>query len=305
MDRWTQMQLFAQVVELGSLSKAAERIGLSNAAASRHLQALEERLGTRLIERTTRRQWVTEAGQAFHQRCTAVLADLAIAELEANQASAVPTGCLRVTASVSFSMLHIAPALPEFIQRYPSLSIDIVSTNRYHDFIEAGIDVAIRTKEYETDSGITVRRLAETRRVLAASPGYFATHPQPLHPQQLQGHQFLVYQLANDPLALNFTRGSDNVSIPIKATLSANEGQVLRAAALAGQGILVQPMYIVHEDIVAGRLIPVLTDWSLPRLTINLAYQSRRHQPAKIRVFIDFFLARFARLELERKWTVL
>lgn len=305
MDRWTQMQLFVNAVELGSLTKAAERTGLSNAAASRYLQALEERLGTRLIERTTRRQWVTEAGQAFHQRCVAVLAELDEAELEANRASAVPTGCLRVTASVSFSMLYIAPALPEFMRRYPSLTVDVVATNRYHDFIEAGIDVAIRTKEYEPDSGITVRRLAQTRRILAAAPGYFATRAKPLHPRQLEGHDFLVYQFASDPLSLNFCRGNERESVAIKPILSANEGQVLRAAALAGQGILIQPMYIIHEDIVAGRLVPVLTDWDLPRLTVNLAYQSRRHQPAKIRAFTEFLIDRFIGLEMERKWTVL
>lgn len=303
MDRWTQVELFVQIVELNSISKAAETLGLSNPAASRHLSALEERLGTRLIERTTRRQWLTEAGRDFHQRCTTILAEMADAESAANESSATPRGRLRITSSVSFAMMHITPTLPEFNRRYPDLAIEIVTANRYLDFIDAGIDVAIRTREHEPDSNITVRRLAETRRVLAASPAYFAAHDRPKSPEELHDHRFLVYNLAKDPFLLHLKRGNEVRSIPIRAALEANEGQVICAAGLAGHGILIQPLYIIHEDIVGGRLVPVLSDWDLPRLIINIAYQSRRHQPAKIRVFTEFLLEHFERLELERKWT--
>jgi len=302
MDRWTQIELFVRVAELGSLSRAAEALGLSNAAASRYLSALEQRLGTRLVERTTRRLWLTEAGIAYRRHCTAVLSEMAEAEAEANAATLKPGGVLRVTASVSFAMLHIAPALPEFNGRYPDLAVRIVAANRYPDFIEAGIDVAVRTREHEGDSGITVRRLAETPRVLAASPGYFAARGKPREPEDLQQHRLLIYSLANDPYVLHFERGAQTRSIGLSSVLDANEGQVVRAAALAGLGILIQPLYIVHDDIVAGRLVPVLTDWALPRLAINLAFQSRRHQPAKIRVFTDFLIERFEALGLERKW---
>jgi len=303
MDRWTQIEFFVQVAELGSLSKAAEKLDLSNAAASRILRALEERLGARLVERTTRRQWLTEAGRDFHRRCAAILAEMAEAEAALNEGTLNPRGTLRVTSSVSFAMIHIAPGLPEFSRRYPNLSVQIVAANRYPGFIEAGIDVAIRTREHEGDSGITVRRLAETRRALAAAPDYFAARGKPRSPEDLREHRMLVYNLANDPYVLHFRRGKETHSIGITSLLDANEGQVILAAALAGLGILIQPLYIIHDDIVAGRLVPVLTDWELPRLTINLAYQSRRHQPAKIRVFTEFLLDRFATLELEKKWT--
>lgn len=303
MDRLTQIELFVQIVELGSISRAGEKLGLSNPAASRHLSALEERLGARLIERTTRRQWLTEAGRDYHQRCLTILAELAEAEASLDESTVDPRGTLRVTTSVSFAMLHIAPGLPEFSRRYPNLAVEIVAANRYPDFIEGGIDVAVRTREHEVDSGITVRRLAETRRVLAASPDYFAGHPAPASPEEVAGHRLLVYSLARDPFVLHFRRGKEARSIPIKSALHANEGQIICAAGRAGHGILIQPLYIVHDDIVAGRLVPVLTDWDLPRLTINLAYPSRRHQPAKIRVFADFLAERFRRLELERKWT--
>lgn len=302
MDRWTQIEFFIQVAELGSLSRAAERLGMSSAAASRCLHALEERLCARLVERTTRRLWLTDAGREYYRRCVAVLAEMTEADAAVNEATAHPGGTLRVTASVSFAAIHIAPALPELRQRYPKLNVQIVAANRYPDFIEAGIDVAIRTREHEADSGITVRRLAQTRRVLAATPGYLARRGTPATPQALSEHDLLVYNLANDPYMLHFQHGARKQSVAIQSVLDANEGQVIRAAALAGLGILIQPQYIIHDDIVAGRLVPVLAQWQLPTLTINLAYQSRRHQPAKIRVFTQFLIERFERLGLERKW---
>ena len=302
MDRWAQIELFVQVAELGSLTKAAERLGLSNAAASRYLTGLEERLGARLVERTTRRMWLTDAGRSYHQRCSGMLAEMAEAEAEVNSASTNPSGVLRITSSVSFAMIHLAPALPEFHRRYPKLTVQITAANRYPGFIEAGIDAAIRTREHEGDSGITVRRLAQMRRVLAASPAYLSARGQPASPRELPAHRMLVYSLANDPYVLHFKRGKEAQAIGIAPTLDANEGQVIRAAALAGLGILIQPQYIIHDDIVAGRLIPVLRDWELPQLTINIAYQSRRHQPAKLKVFTEFLVERFEKLDLERKW---
>jgi DNA-binding transcriptional LysR family regulator len=302
MDRWSQIEFFVQVAELGSLSRAAEKLEMSNAAASRTLQALEERLGARLVERTTRRLWLTEVGQNFHRRCVAMMAEMAEAEAVVQETSLQPSGTLRVTSSVSFAMMHIAPGLPEFNRRYPQLNVQIVAANRYPDFIEAGIDVAIRTREYESDSGITVRRLAQTRRVIAGSPGYLTENGVPQTPEDLQQHRLLVYNLANDPYVLHFRRGAERCNTPITSMLDSNEGQVICAAGLAGLGLVIQPLYIIYDEIVAGRLVPVLTDWELPPLTINYAYQSRRHQPAKIRVFTEFFQQRFEGLELEKKW---
>ncbi|NIE62634.1 LysR family transcriptional regulator [Burkholderia sp. Ax-1719] len=302
MDKWAQIEFFVQVAELGSLSKAAERLGMSSAAASRCLNALEERLSARLIERTTRRLWLTDAGHEYHKRCTAIMAELSEADAAVSEATVNPTGTLRVTASVSFASIYIAPALREFHQRYPDVNVQIVAANRYPDFIEAGIDVAIRTREHEADSGITVRKLAETRRVLAATPAYLARRGTPMTPDALAGHDMLVYNLANDPYVLHFQRGAKSQSVAIKSVLDANEGQVIRAAALADLGILIQPLYIIHGDIVAGKLVPILTDWKLPALTINIAYQSRRHQPAKIRVFTEFLIKRFEQLGLARRW---
>lgn len=303
MDRWTEIELFVQVAELGSLSRAAESLGLSNAAASRHLSALEARLAARLVQRNTRRLFLTDVGEAFYRRCKPLLGELRDAESAVNAAVLKPTGLLRVTASLSFSMIVIAPLLPEFHARYPDLRVEIVVSNRYTDLLESGIDVAIRNREFESDSAITVRRLAETKRVLAASPQYLQRHGVPRTPDELGAHRLLIYNLANHPHHLRFTRNGAVTTVPIEGLLEANDGQVIRAAALRHLGILIQPMYIIHDDVVAGRLVPLLQEWELTRLTINIAYPTRRHLPAKVRCFVDFLVEQFETNDFERRWT--
>lgn len=305
MDRWTEIELFVQVAETGSLSRAAEALNLSNASASRHLAALESRLGARLVERNTRRLYLTDTGQQFFQRARNILGELRDAESDVNATALNPTGVLRVSASLSFAMHHIAPLLRGFTDRYPNVSVHLESANRYLDIIDNNIDVAIRTRELEPDSNITIRRLGQTRRLLAASPAYLARHGFPKRPDDLACHKLLVYQLANTPNELRFRHASrdEQASVPIRGLLETNDGQIVRAAALDGMGILIQPSYIIYDDIVAGRLVPVLEDWDLPQLTINLAYPSRKHLSAKVRAFIDFIAEHFAKMDYERKWT--
>ena len=303
MDRWTEIELFVQVAETSSLSRAAEALDLSNAAASRHLSALEQRLGARLVERNTRRLYLTDTGQEFFSRAKGILADLKDAESAVNATALNPTGTLRITASLSFSLHHVAPLLREYTQRYPNFTVHVEAAHRDRDIIDNNIDVAIRTREIEPDSNITIRRLAETRRILAASPRYFAQHGFPKTLDDLQRHKLLIYTYANNPNELRFTRDGETTTVTVKGLLESNDGQILRTAALDGMGILVQPSYIVYNDIVAGRLVPVLDDWDLPRLTINLAYPSRKHLSAKVRTFIDFVAEHFEKQDYERKWT--
>lgn len=303
MDRWTEMELFVHVAESGSLSRAAEALQLSNAAASRHLAALEARLGARLVERNTRRLYLTDTGREFFSRAKTILSELKDAESAVNATALNPTGTLRITASLSFSMHHVAPLLREYTQRYPHVTVHVEAANRYLDIIDNNIDVAIRTREYEPDSNITIRRLAQTRRILTASPRYLAQRGRPASPQELAQHNLLIYVYANNPNELRFTRGDQTTTITAKGLLESNDGQILRTAALDGLGILVQPTYIVYDDIVAGRLVPLLDDWDLPSLTINLAYPSRKHLSAKVRTFIDFMADHFEKMDHERKWT--
>lgn len=304
MDRWTEMELLVQTAELGSLSKAAELLNMSNATASRCLASLEKRLAARLVERNTRRLALTEAGENFYRRCKGVLADVKEAEAAVNATSLDPSGTLRITASLSFCMKHIAPLMPEFTRMYPNIDLQIIAANRYFDLIESGIDVAIRTKEYESDSSITVRKLAETRRILAASPSYLARNGTPRSIEELGRHKILLYSHANKPNELHFTRDGRTQVIRVKSLLESNDGQILRAAALEGLGILIQPNYIIYDDVVSGRLVPVLDEWDLPWLTVNIAYQTRKHLPAKVRAFIDFIIAHFREMDHERKWTM-
>ncbi|EYS85951.1 LysR family transcriptional regulator [Cupriavidus sp. SK-4] len=303
MDRWTEIELFVQTAELGSLTKAAENLEMSNAAASRHLTSLERRLAARLIERSTRRLYLTQVGEQFFRRCKELLSAMKEAEADVSANVLEPAGTLTVTASLSFSMIHLGPLIPEFTERYPKVSVNIIAANRYYDIMDSGIDLAIRTREFEPDSNLTVRRLAQMRRVLAASPRYLDRKGMPRTIEDLANHSMLIYSYALHPNELKFSRNEEQRTINVRSTLESNDGQVLRAAALKGMGILVQPKYIVHDDIVAGRLVPVLDDWDLPRLTVNIAFQTRAHLPARVRLFIEFLVDHFHQMDYERKWT--
>lgn len=302
MDRLTELELLVQIADTGSLSGAALKLGLSNPAATRYLAALEARLNARLVERNTRRLYLTSEGRALCERARLILTELQDAEAAVNSSTLNPTGVLRVSASLSFAMQIIAPRLPKFRKLYPNVRIHVETANRYLDMIENDIDVAIRTREFEPDSTITVRGLAKTRRILTASPAYLAARGLPKNPTELDQHDLLLYVYANNPNSLHFTRKAESMTLKAQGLLESNDGQVLRAAALSGLGILVQPSYIVYDDVVAGRLVPVLDDWDLPRLQINIAFASRRHLSAKVRTFIDFMVAEFHQHDYERKW---
>jgi DNA-binding transcriptional LysR family regulator len=193
--------------------------------------------------------------------------------------------------------------LPEFAARYPDITVDVVSANRYLDMIEHGVDIAIRTKASEPDSNITIRRLAETRRVLAASPEYLRLHGVPQLPDDLKRHKLLIYNYADHPDELPFSKDGASSLVKVKPALSANDGQIVCKAALDDMGILVQPKYIIYDYLQSGRLVPVLDDWDLPRLTMNIAFQTRTHMPAKVRLFIDALVERFRTNHYEALWT--
>jgi len=303
LDRFTQLELLVAIADADNMGRAAETLGMSNAAASRYLAALEERLGVQLVRRNTRRLYLTDEGAKFVARARGILADVADSEATVNATALNPTGTLRVSASLSFALQHIVPRLPDYMRQYPNVRVHIEAANRYLDLIDNGIDVAIRTREFEPDSAITIRRLAETRRILAASPAYLKRHGRPVHPGDLRSHALLLYIYANNPYELTFSRGPEAIIVPVKGLLEANDGQILRAAALKELGILVQPSYIVHDDVAQGRLEPVLDDWDLPRLTVNIAYPSRKHLSAKIRSFIDFMVEQFETYDFAQKWT--
>ncbi|WP_338069162.1 LysR family transcriptional regulator [Pararobbsia silviterrae] len=298
-----EVQLFVETAERGSISRAADALGLSTSAAGRHLASLEHRLGARLIERNTRRMFLTEVGEEFLQRCRGIRAEMAEAEALASSTNRSPVGTLKVTASVSFCARIIAPVLPEFTARFPGLHLSLTAANRYVDLIDSGVDIAVRTREHESESGLVIRRLGATRRVLAASPDYLERHGVPRTLDDLADHAFLIYTLANHPHELTFSKDGQTRTVKMRGVLESNEGQVICNAGLSGLGIIVQPIYIIHDDIVAGRLVPIVDDWDLAPLTINLAYPNRKYVPSKVRVFIDFMTAHFEAMQYERRWT--
>jgi DNA-binding transcriptional LysR family regulator len=303
MDKWVEVELFVETAERGSIARAADALELSTSAAGRHLANLERRLGARLVERNTRRLFLTEVGEEFYRRCRDITSEMEEAEALVGSALSNPVGTLRVTGSVSFCSQIIAPLLPEFKARYPELKVAITAANRYFDLIESGIDVAIRTREHESDSGLVIRRLAETRRILAASPEYLEHYGVPRTLEDLAGHHFLNYTLANNPHELLFSNGDETHTVQVSGILESNEGQVICKAGLNGLGIVIQPVYIIHDDVVAGRLIPILDDWELPRLKVNIAYPNRKYVTSKVRAFIDFLVEHFESMEYERRWT--
>ncbi len=255
MDRLLQLEVFSKTAELGSLSKAAETLRMSNAAASRHLSALEERLAVQLIERNTRRQWLTEAGQELLQRCSTLLNELAEAEDAVSDRAPSPKGMLRVTSSLSFAMIYLAPMLPAFRALYPDLSVQIISANRYLDFIEAGI--RRRDPHPRAGAGFQTSSSAASARCIACLLHrllYLEAHGRPEHPADLARHNMLIYNLANDPYSLRLSQGSTTQTVRIAPMLDSNDGQIICGAARAGLGILIQPLYIVQGDIAAGRL---------------------------------------------------
>jgi DNA-binding transcriptional LysR family regulator len=303
MDRFTQLELFVKVAETGGLGRAAEALGMSNAAASRHLASLEARLNARLVERNSRRLYLTHEGQQLFESARRLVSEIQEAEAALADNRADVTGVLRVGASLSFSLLQIAPRLRRYHELYPNVRVHIEAANRYPDLLDNGIDVAIRTREFEPDSTITIRRLGSTRRILCAAPSYLAERGTPTDPQDLFRHDFLTYVHAKNAHELQLSRDKESCVIHVQGPLESNDGQILRRAALDGLGILVQPSYIVCDDILAGRLLPILNDWDLPRLQINIAYPSRKHLSAKVRSFIDFMVNEFAVQRSEERST--
>ena len=303
MDRWNEIEVFTRVAELGSISKAADALGMSVSATSRHLIGLEERLKVRLIQRTTRQLYLTVEGERFYAQSKEFLQGMKEAEVSISDIALNPTGLLRVSASLSFCLLHLNPLITQFTKEYPKVTFDVVASNRYYDIIENGVDVAIRTRRIESDSSITIRRLAETRRLLAASPEYLARRGVPTHPDELRDHNLILYTLADNWNQFTFRRNGETITVPVTGMINSNDGQIIVKAALDGLGIVAQPTYIIAEDLASKRLVRVLDDWDLPRLTMNIAFPTKAYLPARTRLFIDYLVRRFKDNDYEAQWT--
>jgi DNA-binding transcriptional LysR family regulator len=295
LDRVTGLQVFARVAALGGLSAAARALGMSQTMATKHMAALEDRLGTKLLHRTTRRLSLTEAGRTYLEDAERILADIEEADAKAAVAAAEVRGTLRLNAPVSFGIREIAPLLPALSAHHPALIIDLGLNDRYVDLVEEGWDLAIRIGSLKSSS-LIARRLAPCPTVVCASPAYLAKHGRPKTIKALSDHNCLGYTLSRDVGVDRWHFGRDGkVSAPVRGNLKANNGDVLVAAAVAGQGIIYQPAFLVAREIAAGQLVPVKLDHPSREFDgIYAAYPSDRRPPAKVRATIDFLAEQFA-----------
>ncbi|MBF0307326.1 MAG: LysR family transcriptional regulator [Alphaproteobacteria bacterium] len=292
MDRLTSMEVFARVVEAHGFSAAARELGVSKSAVSKIVAQTEERLGARLLNRTTRRLSPTAAGTAFYERCLRVMAEAEEAELAVTSLQAEPRGVLKLNAPMSFGILHLAPALPDFMVRFPDVTVDLTLNDRMVDLVDEGFDLAVRIARL-TDSSLVARRLAPSRRVWCASPEYFARHGTPARPADLAGHDCLIYTYTTSGDEWRWRGPAGEGSVRLKGSLRANNGQVLHAALLAGRGIAPMPTFMVGPDLRAGRLQAVLTEYEEEGASVYAVWPSARLVSTKVRVFVDFLATRF------------
>ncbi len=294
MDRWLAMSVFSTVVELGSFARAADRLGISTSAASRHVGELEARLGTRLLHRTTRRLSLTESGQQYHERCVQLLADLDDAEQGAGARTTDPWGTIRLTCAVRFGIRHVAPAIDAFIEQHPHISFDFAVADRIVDLVQEGVDLAIRIGGTGGEN-LVARKIGDSRLVVCAAPRYLKHRGTPKVPADLKNHNCLTYEYLGSRQSWKFRdrNGRDQV-VRVAGNMHANNGELLAAAAAQGLGIVMEPDFIVGSDCKAKRLVRILDDFAPPAAPIYAIYPSRRHLPAKVRLFIDFLAARFA-----------
>ncbi len=292
MDRLTGMVVFTKVVDNGSFSAAAQALGVSKSAVSKKVAELEDRLGVRLLHRTTRRINLTAEGALYYKHSSRIVADIEAAESSVARHHAEPSGRIRVTASTSFGNTHLMPALTAFMKLHPKVTVEAVFEDRIVDIIEEGIDLAIR-QAVMRDSSLIARKLAPYRQVVCATPEYWAEHGQPGTPEDLRRHDCLIYTHLMTCNTWFFQDGNRTIPVRVTGRLAVNNGDALRAAALTGIGVYMGPNFIVGDDIFIGRLVPVLRSYMTRDRAIYAVYPHRRHLPLKVRALVDFLSDRF------------
>lgn len=297
------MAIFARVAEAKSFSEAARRLGLSKSMVSKEVTRLERSLGARLLNRTTRKLSLTEIGAAFYEHCARVVQEAEEAELLVGRLHGEPRGVLKLTTPVAFGTLHVAPALPEFLAKYPDVTVDLTISDRFFDLAEEGYDLSVRIAR-ELPPNVVARHLAPINRVVCATPGYFEKHGVPNSPDDLARHNCLVYTHANPDSLWRFRAAGADTAVPVRGNLMLNDDEALWQAVLGGLGISLLPTFIVGKDLQAGRLQAVLAQYVPSERNLHALYLPNRHLSAKVRVFIDFMLERFkAPPYWDRDWT--
>jgi DNA-binding transcriptional LysR family regulator len=287
MDRFAVMETFICVVETGSFSAAARRLKIGQPAVSKSIAQLEDRLGVRLLLRSTRGLTPTEAGQQYYERAKHSLEEADEAELVARGAGKGLSGRLRVCGAVTFARMHVVPKLQVFLDAHPDLDIDMVLDDRQIDLLEYGIDVALRMGTLP-DSSMTARRLAQSRRFVVATPAYLKAHGEPKIPAELTQHQAVVHSPHGDRVAWSFRRGETEISVAVSGRLHVTAAEGVRAAVLADMGIAIASEWMFADEITNGTVKTLLKGWELPLIDLWAVFPTGRMVSAKARAFADF-----------------
>jgi DNA-binding transcriptional LysR family regulator len=287
MDRLNAMETFVNVVEAGSFSSAARRLEVGQPAVSKAVAQLEERLGVRLLLRSTRGLTPTEAGQRFYERALRAIGEADEADRSARGAGTELSGPLRISAALTFARMRILPHLKPFLDRHPQLSLDVVLDDRHIDMLEEGIDVALRMGAL-SDSGMTARKIAQGARSVIATPAYFAAHGVPAGPADLSRHAAVIYGRGSGGTTWSFRRGADEVTVSVTGRIKVNAAEGVRAAVLADMGLAISSEWMFEPELGSGALVRVLTEWSLPPIDLWALYPAGRMASAKARAFVAY-----------------
>ena len=287
MDRLLAMQTFVKVVDTGSFSAAARHLRVGQPAVSKMIGQLEERLGVKLLARSTRGLNTTEAGQNFYERAKRAIEEADEADLVARGAGSGLTGRLRICAAVTFARLHIIPKLDAFLAAHPDLGIDVVLDDRTVDLVQEGIDVALRMGDLP-NSSLTARRIGRARRLVIGTPGYFARQGEPRTPAELTAHQAIVYLRAGSGDVWTFRRESQEIAVTLRSRLRVTAAEGVRAAVVSGQGLAVASEWMFAPELADGTVKAVLPDWVLPEIDLWAVYPTGRSITTKARLFTEF-----------------
>ncbi|WP_428697338.1 LysR family transcriptional regulator [Stappia sp.] len=288
MDQLTALRVFRQVVEGGAFAAAARKLRLSPAAVSKNVGELEAHLGVRLLNRTTRRMSLTEAGTRYYQQVSRILDDLEDADGSMQPLSHSPSGLLRVSAPMSLSLVRFSGAVVRFMQAYPDLSLDLQLDDRRVDIVKDGFDLAIRGSDRLEDSSLVARRIMALRHVVCAAPAYFAAKGRPQTPMELAGHDCVQFSLSGHAGEWEFSRDGETQKVQVTGRYKVTSSLAIRDALRAGFGVSLIPRLYVQDDIAAGRLETALDDWDPVVTQVYAVYPSRRYLLPKVRAFVDF-----------------
>ena len=293
MDRLTSMRVFSEIVARGSFVGAAQALDMSNAVVTRHLAHLEETVGVRLLNRSTRRLSLTDAGQTYYDCVRQILLNLAEADALAASASTNFTGTLRINCHMGFGQLQLARLLPLFSKEYPNISIEIKLTSQALDLIDEAYDVGIFLDLQNYSSNMMARQLGISETILCASPDYIKARGMPKYPEDLASHACINFDYEQLKHSWRLKNQEETIDVPINSKIVSNNGELLRYCGLAGVGILIRTTFSLGNDLASGRLVRVLPDYNLGTISVTLVYPSRRLMPAKVRCFLDFMIKHY------------